>query len=78
MVNRCIGRQEGHEILRQAAIKAINEDKYMKEILIENEDIKDKFSKEELDELLDPHKYIGLAVKQVENLSKILKNKYKV
>jgi len=76
LVDKGIGRQEGHEILRQAAIKARNEDLYMKEILIEHEQIKDKFSKEELDEILDPHKYIGKAIEQTENLIKNLKSKY--
>jgi len=78
LVNRGIGRQDGHEILRQAAIQARNEDKYIKDLLSENTMILEKFSKEELEDLLDPHKYIGLAVRQVENLVKILKKKYKV
>ncbi|TFG02345.1 MAG: adenylosuccinate lyase [Promethearchaeota archaeon] len=78
LVNKGIGRQEGHEILRQAAIKAINENLYMKAILIENEMIKDKFSQDELDDLLDPHKYIGKAVEQVDNLLKKLKSKHKL
>ncbi len=78
LVDRGIGRQEGHEILRNAAIKARNEDRFMKEILIENDVIKDKFTQDELDELLDPHNYIGKAVEQVENLTSYLKKKYKI
>lgn len=77
LVNKGLGRQEGHEILRQAAIKARNENLYMKDILIEDNKIKNLFSKEELDEILDPHKYIGKAIEQIENLIKFLKNKYK-
>jgi len=77
LVNKGLGRQEGHEILRQAAIKARNETLYMKDILIEDKKIKNLFSKEELDEILDPHKYIGKAIEQTENLIKFLKNKYK-
>jgi len=78
LVDKGIGRQEGHEILRQASIKARNENLYMKDILIENEMIKDKFSQDELDDLLDPHKYIGKAVEQVDNLLKKLKSKHKL
>ena len=78
LVNKGIGRQEGHEILRQAAIQARNENIYMKDILIKHERIKDKFTKEELDEILNPHNYIGKAIEQVENLTKMLKNKYKI
>lgn len=76
LVNMGIGRQEGHEILRTAAILARKEDRYMSDILIENPKIKNLFSKEELSELFDPHKYIGKANAQVENLVKTLKSKY--
>ncbi len=77
LVSKGIGRQEGHEILRQAAIKARKENFLMKDILNENEKIKNVISKEELDEISDPHKYIGKSVEQVDNLIKILKVKYK-
>lgn len=76
LVKRGIGRQEGHEILREAAIVSRNENKFIKDILYENQVINKQFSKEELDDLLDPHKYIGKAVEQSENLLKILKKKY--
>ncbi|MFX1337211.1 MAG: adenylosuccinate lyase [Promethearchaeota archaeon] len=78
LVKKGIGRQEGHEILRQAAIQARNEDINMKDILVNHDKIKGNFTKEELDEILNPHSYIGKAVEQVENLTKILKNKYKI
>ena len=77
LVNRGIGRQESHEILRQASIKAWEENLYIKDILIENTQIREKFSKEELREIFDPHKYIGQAVEQVNNLVRHLKSKYK-
>ncbi len=76
LVNKGIGRQEGHEILRQAAILARKEDRYMKDILYENKKVTNLFSKEELSDLFDAHKYIGKAIVQVENLIKFLKNKY--
>lgn len=78
LVDKGIGRQEGHEILRQAAIQARNEDVFMKDILVNHDKIKDKFTIKELDEILNPHNYIGKAIEQVENLTKILKNKYKI
>ncbi|MHA1688862.1 MAG: adenylosuccinate lyase [Promethearchaeota archaeon] len=76
LVKRGIGRQEGHELLRKAAIQARQEDKHMKEILYENEEIKKRFTVEELDELFDPHQYIGTAVSQVENVISFLSQKY--
>ena len=78
LVNRGIGRQEGHELLRQAAIKARNDNLYMKDILMENKMIKEKFSKEELNEIFDPNKYIGKSIEQVDILIKTLKDKYKL
>jgi len=76
LVKRGIGRQEGHEILRQAAISARNEDRFMKDILIESEKIIGKFTREELEEIFNPHNYIGKSIEQTENLVKILKKKY--
>ncbi|MFX1314519.1 MAG: adenylosuccinate lyase [Promethearchaeota archaeon] len=76
LVNRGIGRQEGHEILRKAIIVARNEKKFVKDILYENKVINKHFSREELDDLLDPHKYIGTAVEQTENLLKTIKKKH--
>ncbi len=76
LVKRGIGRQEGHEILRKAAITAREKNRFMKDILFEKERIRKIFSKEDLEELFNPHKYIGKAIEQTENLLNFLKNKY--
>ncbi|TFF97221.1 MAG: adenylosuccinate lyase [Promethearchaeota archaeon] len=76
LVDRGIGRQDAHELLRQAAIKARNEDRFMMEILMEEKKIKNKFSKEEMEKLFDPQQYIGKAIEQTENLLIYIKNKY--
>ncbi len=76
LVNRGIGRQEGHEILRQASIRAREKKVNMSEILIGDKYIMEKFSKEELKEMFDPHKYIGKAIEQIDNLINFLKAKY--
>ncbi len=76
LVSKGIGRQEGHELLRQTAINARRDNRFMKEILYENSKIKNLFTKEELNELFDPHKYIGKAIDQTEKLIKIMKSKY--
>ncbi|MFX1498412.1 MAG: adenylosuccinate lyase [Promethearchaeota archaeon] len=76
LVDKGIGRQEGHEILRQSALKSIKQKRMINDILLENDIIKSKFSQEELNELLDPHKYIGKAIEQVLNLKNYLKKKF--
>ncbi len=76
LVKKGIGRQEGHELLRQAAISARREERFMIDILYENVKIKNLFSKEELIELFDPNNYVGKAIEQVENLVNHIKTKY--
>jgi len=78
LVNRGIGRQEGHEILRQAVRKAINEDRSIEEILNDNSKIIEKFTEKELKDLLDPHQYTGLAQAQIEQLLENLRKKYDI
>ncbi len=76
LVEKGIGRQEGHEILRKAAIKAKKENRFIKEILLENKNITESFTKDEIDDLLNPHNYIGKSIELLENLLKFLKNKH--
>ena len=77
LVDKGIGRQEGHEILRQAAITARENNLDMKDLLIINNKISDKFTEKELEEILDPNNYLGKAIEQVDKLLKYLKKKYK-
>jgi len=75
LVKKGVGRQEAHELLRQAAIKTDKENKMYKEVLLDNETIKKNFTEEELDWYLDPNNYIGTAVEQVENVIKTLRGR---
>jgi adenylosuccinate lyase len=76
LVNKGFGRQESHEILRKAAIKAKNEKLLLKDVLAQNESVNSKFSLEELEDLLNPHNYIGEAVNLVNKLIRYIKKKY--
>jgi len=76
LVEKGIGRQEGHEILRKAAIKAKKENRFIKEILLENGKIMESFTKDEIDDMLNPHNYIGKSLELLENLLEFLKNKH--
>jgi adenylosuccinate lyase len=78
LVEKGIGRQEGHEILRNAVIKAKNENRSLNELLLANPKIKKEFTEAEINALLNPHSYIGKAVELVENLLQFLKNKYNI
>jgi len=76
LVNRGIGRQDAHEILRQAAIASREENKSFKEVIAENNIILSKMTKEELDHLLDPRNYLGEAREQVDAVVEYLKKNY--
>jgi adenylosuccinate lyase len=76
LVNKGIGRQDGHEIMRKTAIEAKQNDVSMKEILMKNPKINNIFDETEIDSMLDPKNYLGKAEEQVENLVKILRKKY--
>jgi adenylosuccinate lyase len=75
LVKKGIGRQEAHEILRQASILVNKENRDLKEVLLENEIVKKKLTKKELEYYLNPENYLGTAVEQVENVIKMLSDK---
>jgi adenylosuccinate lyase len=67
------GRQQAHEILRAASMKAFEEKRDLADILAEQSFVTGYLSPNELKSLLDPHKYIGTAVQQVERLDRKLR-----
>jgi adenylosuccinate lyase len=76
LVDKGVGRQEGHEILRQAAIAAREQNVSMKDILMKNDLIMEKMTEAELDGLLKPENYIGQAESLVKNTISRIKQIY--
>jgi adenylosuccinate lyase len=76
LVGKGVGRQEAHELLREAAIKARTEKQSIREVFKAQPIIKSNFTPQEIDNMLNPNNYIGMAVEQVENLVKLMKSKY--
>lgn len=70
LTKKGVGRQKGHEIVRQAAMKAVAEDLNFKDVLAENETVSQALTKEELEDALNPEKYTGKAQEIVENIIK--------
>jgi len=68
MTKRGVNRQEAHEILREAAMRAYDTGKDFLSILKEDDRIRKYFSDNELDKLLKPENYLGTAVKRVESV----------
>jgi adenylosuccinate lyase len=76
LVDRGIGRQDGHEILRQAAIAARTENISMKSVLMRDTRISKLFSEAELDALLAPENYLGMIPQQLDALIAELNARY--
>jgi adenylosuccinate lyase len=70
MARKGMDRQEAHELLRKLTIKSESEKRKFKEILMEDRTVSRTLSKKELDDALNPRKYLGTAIKQVELIIK--------
>jgi len=64
-----LNRQEAHELLRQLTIKSEVEKRHFREILLEDTFVRGKLGEKEIDEALNPKKYLGTAVKQAEGFA---------
>ncbi|MFB0560927.1 MAG: adenylosuccinate lyase [Candidatus Lokiarchaeia archaeon] len=73
LVEKGLGRQEAHEILRQLAIKCRQENIPLKKAILSHQKLKTLVTESELKNWLDPKQYIGTAVEQVEKLVEKLK-----
>lgn len=66
LVERGMGRQEAHEVLRLAAGEALSAHRPLKEILMSHREVSSLLTEKELDAILDPNRYVGTAVEQVD------------
>lgn len=73
MVKKGIGRQDAHEILRTSAMESYKKGTPLREVLIRNPLVKRKFTQKEIDDYLDPERYIGTAIEQVDSVLKTVK-----
>ena len=70
---RGVGRQEAHEIVRSSAMESHESGKHFKDVLLANSEVANYLSEEDIINLVDPDKYIGTAVEQVEMVVEKLK-----
>jgi len=70
LTKKGVNRQEAHELLRKLTIKSELEKRHFKDILLEDNLVREKLSEKEIDEALNPKNYLGTAIKQVELLVK--------
>ncbi|MCK5310252.1 MAG: adenylosuccinate lyase [Thermoplasmata archaeon] len=66
LVDKGVGRQEAHEIMRKLSMQASQTGLHLKDQMLEDEAITQLFSREEIDAIMNPKSYIGKAEKIVE------------
>lgn len=58
----CLGRMTAHSIVYRTCMKAYEEEAQMKDALMAEPEVTEAFTEAEIDYMLDPHNYLGLAV----------------
>lgn len=76
LAKRGVGRQEAHELVRTAAMKAHDTGQHFKTVLLETPEIARYLTAIDIENLVNPDKYIGTAVEQVEVLVAKLREAY--
>ncbi len=67
LVEKGMGRQEAHEIVRNCSMKSIAEKIPFSTVLMEEEQISKLISKNEIEKVLDHSKYLGVTSKLIQN-----------
>jgi adenylosuccinate lyase len=67
LVEKGVGRQEAHELLRKSSHEAMREGKNLGKVLEEN-GVAKKFGKKEFEELLDYENYVGLSAEKTHEI----------
>jgi adenylosuccinate lyase len=78
LVGKGISRQEAHELLRKLTLKSEAEKQPFKKALLEDKTVQAKLSEKEIDKALNPHNYLGTAIKQIDFVVKKTKRERKV
>ncbi len=68
LVKKGVGRQDAHEILRKSAMESYRKGVPLKEVLMKNPIVRKRFTEGEINHYLDPEKYIGTAIHQVDSV----------
>jgi len=66
LTRKGMSRQDAHELIRRLAMRSWREKRPFLDVLLENETVRRLLSMEELEKALDPTRYLGTAVEQVQ------------
>lgn len=68
LTRKGMGRQTAYAMVRKCALEANKAEVNLKEVVLQQEDISDYLTPEEVEEIMDPHTYLGSSVKMVEKV----------
>jgi adenylosuccinate lyase len=68
LIRKGMGRQTAYALVRACVMEANNSGLGFKEVILENEDINQFLSPLDVEEIMDPHTYLGSSVQMVENV----------
>ena len=72
-----LGRMTAHEIIYKGAMEALRKKIPFKDVLMNTPAVKEEFTEEEIDHMLNPHSYIGLAPEFVDRvLCQVFQNNF--
>jgi adenylosuccinate lyase len=72
LVEKGMGRGDAHELVRTCSMKAVNDDKHLLSVLLENPKVVKLFKKKELEDVMNPRNYLGVSDKIVDHVVKKL------
>lgn len=73
LIEKGMGRNEAHELMRRISLKAVEENKNLREVFLR--EYKDLLSEEEVDYALNPENYLGVTDEIIERVIKKLERK---
>jgi adenylosuccinate lyase len=76
LAKRGVGRQEAHELVRTSAMRTHDTGQHFKQVLLDTPSVSRYLSAGDIENLVNPDKYIGTAVEQVEALVIKLREAY--
>lgn len=68
LVRKGVGRQEAHEVVRRASLKAEDEGRRLIDVISATKEIRSRMTLKEIGEAMDPEKYVGIAPRIVDEV----------